>query len=99
LYDAEQRFLRTVRDIYVDFAKEIHGRGETQARQTYSFDSPTFLKLPSTSSVVKVTSWSVEVTLKIEHQERLWKCENVVMFILKDLDDGKTFRIAQVREK
>ena len=98
LYDAEPRFLRTLRDIYVDFAKEIHGRGETNARQTYSFDSPTFLKLPSTSSVVKITSLSVEVTLKIEHQERLWKCENVVMFILKDLEDGKTLQIAQVRQ-
>jgi hypothetical protein len=39
----------------------------------------------------------VEVTLKIERQERLWKSENVVIFILKDLDDGKTLRIAQVR--
>jgi len=96
-YDAEQRLVRSLLDVYRGLAEEIAGRGETNALQKYSFDSPTFLKLPSISSLVKITSLSVEVTLKIERQERLWKSENVVIFILKDLDDGKTLRIAKVR--
>jgi hypothetical protein len=95
-YDAEQRFLRTLRDIYSDLAKETAGRKETSVRQTHSFDSPTFLKLPSTSSLLKITSLSVEVTLKTERQERLLPLGNVAMFILSRLDDGKTWRFAQV---
>lgn len=95
-YDAEQRLLRTLREVYQDLAKEIYGRGETSARESYSFDSPTFLKLPSTSSLVKITSLSVDVTLKIERREELWKSPNVAIFILRNLDDGTTWEVAKV---
>jgi hypothetical protein len=95
-YDAERRFVRTLTEIYQELAKEIDGRGETSARQSYSFDSPTFLKVPSTSSLIKVTGLSVDVTLNIERRERLWKAKNVVTFILTNLDDGKTRQFAKV---
>jgi len=94
--DAEQRSMRTLREIYQDLAKELDERGETSARQSYSFDSPTFLKLPSTPSLTKVTGLSVDVTLNIEHREQLWKAANVVTFILKNLDDGQIRQFAKV---
>jgi hypothetical protein len=95
-YDAEQRLLRTLREVYQDLAKEVYRRGETSAREGYAFDSPTFLKLPSTSSPVKVTSLSVDVTLKTERLERLLKSPNVAIFILRNLDDGTTLEFAKV---
>ena len=95
-YDAEKHFLRTLRDIYSDLAKEIDGRGEASARQVHSFNSPTFLKLPSTSSFVKINGLTVEVTLKTERQERFWPSPNVAMFVLTSFDDGETRRFAQV---
>jgi hypothetical protein len=54
-YDTEQRFLRNLRDIYSDLAGQIDSRGETNATETYLFDAPTFMKVPSTSSLIKVT--------------------------------------------
>jgi hypothetical protein len=98
LYDAEQRLLRTLREVYQDIAKEVYRRGETSAREGYSFDSPTFLKLPSTSSLVKITSVSVDVTLKIERLERLLKSPNVAIFILRNLDDGTACEFAKVSQ-
>jgi hypothetical protein len=94
-YDAEQRLLCTLRDIYSDLAKQVNSRGETKSTETYSFDGPTFMKAPSTSSLIKVTGFSVEVTLKTEHQERLWRIGNVALFIRKSLDDGKTRQFAK----
>lgn len=93
-YDAQQRFLRNLRDIYSDLAKQLNSRGETNASETYLFDGPTFMKVPATSSLIKVTRFSVEVTLKTERQERLWKIGDVAIFILKSLDDGKTREFA-----
>ena len=95
-YDAEQRLLRTLREVYQDLAKTLYARGETSARESYYFDSPTFLKLPSTSSLVKTTSLSVDMTLKIERREELWKSPNVAIFILRNLDDGTTLEFAKV---
>ena len=97
-YDAEQRLLRTLREVYQDLGKEIYRRGETSARESYSFDSPTFLKLPSASPLVKITGLSVDVTLKIERREELWKSPNVAIFILKNLDDGRTWEVARVTQ-
>jgi Restriction endonuclease len=94
-FDAEQRFLRTLRDIYSDLAKQVNSRGETNASETYSFDGPTFMKAPTLSSLIKVTGFSVEVSLKTEQQERLWRVGNVALFILKSLDDGKTRQFAK----
>jgi hypothetical protein len=94
--DAEQRVVRTLRDVYQELAQEIDGRGEVSAREAHSFDGPTFLKLPSGSPPLKVTGLSVDVTIKKERQERLWKPANVVIFILRSLDDGTTHRFAQV---
>jgi Restriction endonuclease len=94
-YDADQRLLRTLREIYSDLAKQVNSRGEINASEIYSFDGPTFMKAPSTSSLIKVTSLSVEVTLKIEHQKRIWRIGNVALFILKSLDDGKTRQFAR----
>jgi hypothetical protein len=95
-YDPEQRFLRSLRDIYSDLAGLINSRGETNATETFLFDAPTFMKVPSTSSLIKVTGFSVEVTIKKERQERLWKIGDVAMFILKSLDDGETRQFAKV---
>jgi hypothetical protein len=76
--------------IYQGLAKGMNSRGETNASETYSFDGPTFMKGPSISSLIKVTRFSVDVTLKIEHSEGLWRIGNVALFILKSFDDGKT---------
>jgi hypothetical protein len=95
-YDAEQHFLRSLRDIYSDLAGLINSRGESNATETYLFDAPTFMKVPSTSSLIKVTVFSVEVTIKKDRQERLWKIGDVAMFILKSLDDGETWQFAKV---
>jgi Restriction endonuclease len=97
-YDADYRFLRTLRDIYCDLAKEVAGLGQVSAPRTYSFDAPTFLRLPSTSAFVKVEGFSVEVALKTEHHERLWLLGNVVMFVLNSLDDGKTWRFVRTAQ-
>lgn len=94
-YDAEQRLLPTLRDIYSDLAKQVNSRGETNAAETHSFDGPTFMKVSSASSLIKVTSFSVEVTLKTEHRESLWRIGNVALFILKSLDDGMTRQFAK----
>jgi hypothetical protein len=88
--DAEQHVVRTLRDIYQEIAMEVDRRGETEARQSHPFDAPTFLRLPSGASMVKVTGLSVDVTIRKELQERLWTAPNVVTFILKNLDDENT---------
>jgi hypothetical protein len=88
--------VRTLRELYQDLALKVYGRGETSARQSYSFDNTTFLKLPSNSPLVKITGLSVDVTLKIEYQERLFKSPNVAVFILSNLDDGKTWKFVKV---
>jgi len=94
-YDVEQRYVRNLRDIYSDLAQQIDGRGQSKALENYSFDSPTFMKTPSTSAL-KVKGFSVEINLKREHQERLWKIGDVPIFILKSLDDGETRRFLKM---
>ena len=95
-YDAEGRFLRTLRDIYHELATEIAGRGELFARPKYSFDGATFVKIPSKSCLIKANSLSVEATLKVERRERLWPAKNVAIFILSSLKDGKVLQFAKV---
>jgi hypothetical protein len=97
--DAEQHVVRTLREIYQELAMEVDRRGETEARQSHSFDAPTFLRLPSGASTVKVTGLSVDVTIRKELQERLWTAPNVVTFILKSLDDENTQRFVHVPEE
>jgi hypothetical protein len=41
----------------------MDARGETTARQTYVFDSPTFLRLPSSPSL-KIIALSVDALIK-----------------------------------
>jgi hypothetical protein len=57
------------------------------------------MKAPAISSLIKVTGFSVDVTLKTEHQERLWRIGNVALFILKSLDDGKTRHFAKLPQE
>jgi hypothetical protein len=45
--DANQRVMRTLRDLYQEIAMAVDRRGETKARHAHSFDAPTFLQLPS----------------------------------------------------
>jgi len=96
LCDAGQNVTRTLRDLYQEIAMAVDRRGETKTRQAHSFDGATFLKLPSGASAVKVTGLSVDVTIKRDLQERLWTAPNVVTFILKSLDDGKSHRFVRV---
>lgn len=98
LCDPEQHVVRTLRDIYQEIAREVDRRGETEARPSHSFDLPTFLRFPAGASGVKVTSLSVDVTIRKELQERLWTAPNVATFILKDLD-SKTQRVVYLTEE
>jgi hypothetical protein len=93
-YDAEHLFLRTLRDIYSDLAKEIAGRSDVSAQHAHTFEGPTFLKSPL-SSLIKVTGFSVKVNLKIEHQQMLCPLVNVSTFILNRINDGKTWKVVQ----
>ena len=94
--DGEQHIVRTLRDIYQEIAMEVDRRGEKEARQSHSFDAPTFLRLPSGASTVKVTGLSVDVTIRKELQERLWTAPNVVTFILKNIEDENTQRFVHL---
>ena len=47
-------------------------------------------------SPIKVLSFPVEITLKIERAERLWTIGDVAVFILKSLDDGEAQLITRM---
>jgi hypothetical protein len=97
-YDANQQFVQSLREIYGPLAKQVAGRRVISSKESHIFDTPTFLKLPFTATFLKVTGFSVDVFLKSEKHERLWKDKNVALFILKSLDDGEIRRFAQIRQ-
>jgi hypothetical protein len=95
-YNIEEKLLFTLEDIYAEMALELRNSNETQALMTRSFNEPTFLKVPSLSTSVKVKSLSAKITLRSEIQEREWKLENVAIFALNNLNDGTSLRFAQI---
>jgi hypothetical protein len=93
--NGEQRMVATLREIFQKLAQAVAARGDVTSRELHSFGEATFLKLPGESPVVKITSLSVDVTIRKERQERLWSAANMAIFILKGLDDGTIRRFTQ----